>query len=130
MRDAASGNVITEGFFYVGAEVTFHGHCFRITMADDKTLRLMEERAAAPGGFVHSDPVKAAENLGGWVDGRAEEVRAFLRERDPKVRVGGRKEGCGGWRVGWRGAGGPGAGAESGGGGGDVEILYTYCYHL
>lgn len=85
MRDAASGDVITESFFYVGAEVTFHGHCFRITMADDKTLRLMEERATAPGGFVHSDPVKAAENLGGWVDGRAEEVRAFLRECDPKV---------------------------------------------
>lgn len=84
VRDA-SGNVITEGFFYVGAEVTFHGHCFRITAADDKTLRLMEERAAAPGGFVHSDAVRAAELLAGWVEGRAGEVRTYLRERDLKV---------------------------------------------
>lgn len=84
MRDA-SGNVITECSFYVGAEVTFHGHCFRVTAADDKTLRSMEERANAPGGFIHSDPVKAAENLASWVDGRADQVRAFLRERDLKV---------------------------------------------
>lgn len=97
MRDASSGNVITEGYFYVGAEVTFHGHCFRITAADDKTLRLMEERAAAaPEGFVHSDPVKAAENLAGWVDGRADQVRTFLRERDPKVCVCGRGWGLAG----------------------------------
>ena len=84
VRDS-SGNVITESFFYVGAEVTFHGHCFRVTSADDKTLRLMEERATAPGGFVHSDPVRAAELLAGWVEGRAGQVRAFLRERDIKV---------------------------------------------
>ena len=84
VRDS-SGNVITESFFYVGAEVTFHGHCFRVTSADDKTLRLMEERATAPGGFVHSDPVRAAELLAGWVEGRAGQVRAFLRERDVKV---------------------------------------------
>eukprot|EP00752_Nemacystus_decipiens_P006497 g5850.t1 len=83
VRDS-SGNVITEGCFYVGAEVTFHGHCFRITTADDKTLRLMEERATTPGGFVHSDPVRAAELLSGWVEGRAGQVRAFLRERDVK----------------------------------------------
>ncbi|CAN0505668.1 unnamed protein product, partial [Laminaria digitata] len=44
VRDIA-GSIITEGAFYVGAEVTFHGHCFRVTAADDKTLRLMEERA-------------------------------------------------------------------------------------
>ncbi|CAM9802662.1 unnamed protein product, partial [Hapterophycus canaliculatus] len=68
--------------FYVGAEVNFHGHRFRITDADDKTLRLMEERAAVPGGFVFSDPIGAAENLARWVDGRADQVRAFLRERD------------------------------------------------
>lgn len=90
VRDA-SGNVITEGFFYVGAEITFHGHCFRITGADDKTLRLMEERANAPGGFVHSDPVRAAELLAGWVEGRAGQVRAFLRERDLKVGTEGSK---------------------------------------
>lgn len=91
--------MITEGFFYVGAEVTFHGHCFHITAADDKTLRLMEERATAPGGFVHSDPVRAAELLAGWVAGRAGQVRAFLRERDAKV--GGWGGGRGGW---WDGA--------------------------
>ena len=97
MRDA-SGNVITEDFFFVGAEVTFHGHRFRITAADDKTLRLMEERAS---GFVHSDPVKAAELLAGWVDGRAGEVRAFLRERDQKVRANGcRADWGGGGRAG------------------------------
>lgn len=88
VRDT-SGNVITEVSFYVGAEVTFHGHCFRITAADEKTLRLMEERASTPGGFIHSDPVRAAELLAGWVEGRAGEVKAFLRERDPKVRAGG-----------------------------------------
>lgn len=45
----------------------------------------MEERATAPGGFIHSDPVRAAELLAGWVEGRAGQVRAFLRERDLKV---------------------------------------------
>lgn len=84
MRDE-SGDVITESSFYVGAEVTFHGHRFRITDADDKTLRLMEERAAAPGGFAYSNPIAAAENLARRVDGRAEQVRTFLRERDLKV---------------------------------------------
>lgn len=102
MRDE-DGNVITESSFYVGAEVTFHGHRFRITNADDKTLRLMEERAAAPGGFVFSDPVAAAENLARWVDdGRAGRVRAFLRERDLKVRASRGMEkagGGGGWHL-------------------------------
>lgn len=78
-----SGTIITEGFFYVGAEVTLHGHCFRITSADDKTLRLMEERAANDFGF--SDPVHAAEIFGSWVDGRVSELRAFLQGKDIKV---------------------------------------------
>lgn len=77
-----AGNVITEGYFYVGAEVTIHGHCFRITQADEKTLRLMEERA---GEFPYSDPVRAAEILGGWVEGRIDILRAELRQRDNEV---------------------------------------------
>lgn len=84
MRDTA-GSIITEGAFYVGAEVTFHGHCFRVTAADDKTLRLMEERAAS--GFVYSDPVHAAEVLAGSIDGRTRELRASLRGVDHKVGV-------------------------------------------
>lgn len=85
MRDT-SGNVITEGYFYVGAEVTIHGHCFRVTTADDKTLRLMEERSA--NEFVFSDPVRAAEVISGWVEGRTRDLRALLREGDVKVRRG------------------------------------------
>lgn len=81
VRDS-SGNVITEGFFYVGAEVTIHGHCFRVTEADDKTLRLMEERATE---FPYSDPIRASEIVAGWVDGRTAEVREVLRCRDIQV---------------------------------------------
>lgn len=83
MRDTC-GNVITEGYFYVGAEVTIHGHCFRITEADDKTLRLMEERSTE---FPNSDPVRAAEILRGYVEGRTDPLRAELRDRD--IQVGG-----------------------------------------
>ena len=82
MRDTA-GNIITEGSFYVGAEVTFHGHCFRVTAADDKTLRLMEERAAS--GFVYSDPTHAAEVLAGAIGARTRELRASLRRGGYKV---------------------------------------------
>lgn len=87
VRDA-SGNVITEGFFYVGAEVTIHGHCFRVTEADDKTLRLMEERAS--NEFVYSNPFNAAAVLARGMDGRVGDIRAVLRENDAKV--------GGGWR--------------------------------
>lgn len=65
--------------------MTIHGHCFRVTEADDKTLRLMEERAS--NEFVYSDPVYAAEGLARWVDGRTGDIKAVLREND--VRVGG-----------------------------------------
>lgn len=83
MRDV-SGNVITEGCFYVGAEVTINRHLFRVTGADDKTFRLMEERSA--NAFTFSDPVRAAEVISGWMDGRAGDLRTLLRERDAKVR--------------------------------------------
>lgn len=82
MRDTA-GNVITESSFYVGAEITIHGHCFRVTSADDKTLRLMEERAA--NDFIYSDPSRATEILANWIDGHVDEANALLKEGDFKV---------------------------------------------
>lgn len=45
----------------------------------------MEERAA--NDFVYSDPVRAAEVITGWVDGRTGELRNLLRDGDPKVGV-------------------------------------------
>ena len=84
--------MITEGCFYVGAEVTIHGHSFRVTGADDKTLRLMEERSA--DAFRFSDPVRAAELISGRMDGRAGELRTFLREQDIEVIVCAKKGGA------------------------------------
>lgn len=81
VRDTCD-NVITEGYFYVGAEITIHGHCFRVTGADDKTLRLMEERSAE---FPNSDPIRAAKILGGYVERRTDLLRAELRDRDIQV---------------------------------------------
>lgn len=81
MRDT-SGNVITEGFFFIGAQVTIHGHCFRVTGADDKTLRLMEERTAE---FPYSDPIRAAELVAGRVEGGTGGLRTTLRENDAQV---------------------------------------------
>lgn len=83
VRDA-SGNVMTEGSFYVGADVAIYKNCFRITSADDKTLKLMEERSSSE--FPYSDPVRAAELLTGCIRGQEDEVRATLRKGDEKVR--------------------------------------------
>lgn len=82
----ASGNVITETSFYVGAEVSIHKHCFLITSADDKTTRLMEERSAS--GFPFSDAAHASELLAGQLKGRWSKVREALRNGDQKVCTG------------------------------------------
>ncbi|CAM9971593.1 unnamed protein product, partial [Discosporangium mesarthrocarpum] len=74
-----SGNIITEGSFYIGSEISINGHRFRVTDADVKTLRLMEERADA---FPHSDLARVTNLLKSMVGEKAGELRAALQKRD------------------------------------------------
>ncbi|CAM9201006.1 unnamed protein product [Choristocarpus tenellus] len=74
------GNVITEGRFYVGAEVLINGHCFRVTEADVKTLRLMEER---PDAFPNSDLARVTDLVREKIQERnIGNLRARLQEVD------------------------------------------------